>query len=118
MELWSKQMDLIVAKHGLVSFIIHPDYIVEPEKQALYRELLQMLKKYNSEQNVWLALPREVDTWWRERAAMSLECEDGNWSVRGKGSERASVAYATLDNGKIKYVLPNEARETVESGRA
>jgi hypothetical protein len=118
MELWSKQMDLIVAKHGLVSFIIHPDYIVEPEKQALYRELLQMLKKYNSEQNVWLALPREVDTWWRERAAMSLECEDGNWSVRGKGSERASVAYATLENGKIKYVLPNEARETVESGRA
>jgi len=118
MEMWSKQMDLIVAKHGLVSFIIHPDYIVEPEKQALYRELLKMLRQYNSEKNVWLALPREVDTWWRERAAMSLECKDGNWSVQGKGSERARVAYATIENGKIKYELPNEARETVESGRA
>ncbi|HWO37037.1 MAG TPA: hypothetical protein VNO32_50315, partial [Candidatus Acidoferrum sp.] len=118
MEMWSKQMDLIVAKHGLVSFIIHPDYILEPEKQALYRELLQMLRNFNNEKNVWLALPREVDTWWRERAAMNLECKDGNWSVRGKGSERARVAYATLENGKIKYLLPNEARETVESGRA
>jgi hypothetical protein len=118
MEMWSKQMDLIVAKHGLVSFIIHPDYIVEPEKQALYRELLKMLRKYNSEKNVWLALPREVDAWWRERAAMSLECKDGNWSVQGKGSERARVAYATLENGKIKYALPNEAGETIESGRA
>jgi hypothetical protein len=117
MEMWSKQMELIVAKHGLVSFIIHPDYIVEPEKQALYRELLKMLRKYNREKNVWLALPREVDTWWRARGAMSLECKDGNWSVRGKGSERAMVAYATLENGRIKYQLPSEARETSAGGR-
>jgi peptidoglycan/xylan/chitin deacetylase (PgdA/CDA1 family) len=117
MEMWSKQMESIIAKHGLVSFIIHPDYIIEPERQALYRELLQMLKRYSSENNVWLALPREVDTWWRERAAMSLECKDGNWSVRGEGSERASVAYVTLENGKVNYVLPGESRETSARGR-
>jgi peptidoglycan/xylan/chitin deacetylase (PgdA/CDA1 family) len=118
MEMWSKQMNAIVARHGLVSFIIHPDYIIEPERQALYRELLQMLKKYSSEKNVWLALPREVDTWWRERAAMHLECEDGDWSVRGKGSDRAAVAYARLENGKVKYMLPGESAGTTASGRA
>lgn len=118
MEMWSRQMDSIVAKHGLVSFIIHPDYIVEPEKQVLYRELLQMLKRYGSEKNVWLALPGEVDTWWRERAAMQLEYREGSWSVLGKGSDRASVAYATLENDKVAYLVPGENRETSASGRA
>ncbi len=118
MEMWSKQVDSIVAKNGLASFIIHPDYIIEPERQALYRALLQMLKRYSSEKNVWLALPREVDTWWRARAAMYLECEDGNWTVRGNGSDRATVAYATLENGIVKYVLPGENRETYAGGRA
>ena len=64
-----------------------------------------------------LALPREVDIWWRERAAMSLECKDGNWSVQGKGSERARVAFATLENGKMQYLLPNEDGETSAGGR-
>ncbi len=103
MELWSKQIDLIIAKHGLISFIIHPDYIIEPEKQELYRKLLQLLKSCESKRNVWLALPGEVDTWWRERASMTLESEHGNWLVRGKGSERAVVAYASLENGKVSY---------------
>lgn len=105
MSLWSKQVDSIMAKNGLVSFIIHPDYIIEPEKQELYRRLLQLLKNCERERNVWLALPGEVDTWWRERANMTLESKNGNWSVRGKGSDRASVAYARLENGKVSYSL-------------
>jgi len=108
MEMWSKQIDLIVAKHGLVSFIIHPDYIIEQEKQDLYRKLLQLLLKAERERKVWLALPGEVDAWWRERAAMTLECENGAWSVRGRGSDRATVAYARLENGTVAYVLPSE----------
>jgi len=116
MEMWSNQTETIVARHGLVSFIIHPDYILEREKQDLYRNLLQMLKKYSKERNVWLALPGEVDTWWRERANMSLECTDGDWSVRGAGSNRATVAYARLENGKVRYVLPNEGKEKTAGG--
>jgi len=49
---------------------------------------------------------------------MYLERQDGDWSVQGKGSDRAAVAYATLENGKVKYVLPGENRETSASGRA
>jgi peptidoglycan/xylan/chitin deacetylase (PgdA/CDA1 family) len=113
MTMWTKQMDSIVAKHGLVSFIIHPDYTVEQKRQDIYRGLLQMLKRNGDEKNVWLALPGEVDTWWRERNGLTLTREGGTWSVRGKGSDRASVAYAKLENGKLTYVLPNGTTEKV-----
>src|SRR5260221_3085880 len=79
MEMWSKQMDSIIARHGLVSFIIHPDYIIEAERQQLYSQLLRTLRNYNVERNVWLALPGEVDNWWKERAALRLVHDNVNW---------------------------------------
>jgi len=118
MDMWTKQIESIVARHGLVSFIIHPDYTIERSRQDLYRELLQTLGTYAKQQNMWLALPGEVDTWWRDRNNMTLmRGEDGSWSVRGKGSERASVAYAKLENGKLTYALPIANREAALAGR-
>lgn len=108
MEMWSRQMDLIVAKHGLVSFIIHPDYVTEPKKQALYSELLKTLRAHSLERNMWLALPGEVDTWWRQRAEMTLVQENGSWKIHGKGSERARIAHARLNGGKLIYDLPSD----------
>jgi peptidoglycan/xylan/chitin deacetylase (PgdA/CDA1 family) len=105
MAMWTRQMEAIVAKHGLVSFIIHPDYTMERQKQALYRELMGLMKRYGDEKHMWLALPGEVDTWWRERNSMTLTRECGAWSVRGKGSDRAAIAYARLGNGRLTYVL-------------
>jgi hypothetical protein len=106
-EMWIRQMDAILDKHGLVSFIIHPDYTIERKKQTLYRELLSLIKRYSAKRDMWLALPGEVNTWWRERNSMTLTRVDGAWAVSGKGSDRAAVAYARLDNGKLTYRLPN-----------
>jgi hypothetical protein len=108
MVMWTRQMNAILAKHGLVSFIIHPDYTMEQQKQALYRRLLGLMKRYSEERQMWLALPGEVDTWWRERNSMSLSQQGGAWSVRGKGSHRAAIAYARLENGKLTYVLAKD----------
>jgi len=113
MAMWTKQMDLIIAKHGLVSFIIHPDYTMEPKKQRLYRALLDKLRTDGEERNIWLALPREVDAWWRDRNSMTLIQQDGKWSICGKGSERAAVAYAKLEDGNLTYVLPNSSRRSM-----
>jgi peptidoglycan/xylan/chitin deacetylase (PgdA/CDA1 family) len=113
MEMWTRQMDAILSKHGLVSFIIHPDYTTEREKQALYRRLLGLLRKQSDERDVWLALPGEVDQWWRERGAMSLVQQNGKWAILGKGSERAALAYARLEDGALTYVLPNGSSEKV-----
>ncbi len=111
LELWKQQMDAIRAKHGLVSFIIHPDYTMTRSKQKLYRRLLELLKKEGEEKKMWLALPGEVDKWWRERSGMSLVQKDGQWKIEGEGSERACLAYAGLQNGKLTFKLPDGSRE-------
>ena len=108
MEMWRKQTGEIHARNGLASFIIHPDYNMEPEKQELYCELLAMLKTYGDAKRMWLALPKEVDAWWRQRHAMTLVQEGGRWVVRGEGAERAVVAWATVAGGELKFEVPNE----------
>jgi len=103
LETWTKQMDSIVGEHGLVSFIIHPDYTTKPERQTLYRGLLGSLKRLSVERNVWLALPGEVDRWWRQRNKMVLSKLDGKWIIRGDGADRAAIAHARIEGGKVKY---------------
>jgi hypothetical protein len=74
-----------------------------------------MLRSYGDSKDVWLALPREVDTWWRERHQMRLTQTTRGWSVEGPGSDRASVAYVKRVNGKLNYVLPDGTVEAVEN---
>jgi hypothetical protein len=102
-EVWKSQIDLITEKHGLVSFIIHPDYIIERRARKTYRELLAYLSQLRSEKRIWIALPREVNDWWRERSQMKLVEEKGRWRIEGSGKERASVAYARLQGDRIIY---------------
>jgi hypothetical protein len=114
LETWATQLETIVSRHGLASFIIHPDYTVEPNKQELYTRLLKLLRKYGDERRTWLALPGEVDTWWRARHAMTLVRDGDGWRASGAGAERAVVAYARRDGGRLSYVLPE--RTAVEVG--
>jgi|SRR6266850_924242 len=102
-ELWKWQLDLILQKHGLVSFLVHPDYIVSKHRLDVYRSLLEYLTRIRVERNVWCALPGDVDAWWRARSQMELEFRDGQWRIEGPGSERARVAFASLADGEIIY---------------
>src|SRR5205085_9989426 len=43
-HLWKEQVDLILKKHGLVSFIVHPDYVMEPDTKSVYKDLLVYLQ--------------------------------------------------------------------------
>src|SRR5207245_988750 len=104
--MWAKRIDSIIARHGLVSFIIQPDCTMDPKTQVLYRELLRLIRKNGDDKQMWLALPGEVDAWWRQRNSMTLVRQGGRWQVRGIGSGQAVVAYARLENGRLKYVLP------------
>jgi hypothetical protein len=110
-DLWRKQIGLILQGHGLISTIVHPDYIIEKRARATYSELLAYLALLGSEQNVWLALPRDVNRWWRERAQMSLIWKNGRWEIEGPGSERARVAYASLDGESLAYTLSESTHE-------
>jgi hypothetical protein len=102
-DLWKTQLELIFAKNGLASFIVHPDYIIEPEPQAVYKNLLTILSELRKREDLWFALPGEIDTWWRARSRMSLVNDNGDWRVVGDGAERAVLAYARVVDGRLTY---------------
>jgi hypothetical protein len=101
--LWKKQIALIRKKHGLMQMIVHPDYILEEAPRRVYAELLGYLADFRSKGETWIALPGEVAAWWRLRSELQLVKEGGTWQIQGPGKETARIAYATLDNGKLKY---------------
>jgi hypothetical protein len=109
-ELWKRQISLIQRRHGLVSFIIHPDYIVAKRARDTYLALLEHLAQAREEGNIWTALPGEVDDWWRARSQMQLVAEDGHWVIQGPGSEHARIAFATLQDDRLAYTIPSEAK--------
>jgi hypothetical protein len=116
-DLWKRQMDLIMEKHGLMSFLVHPDYVIDQDCRYIYRMLLEYLVQRCKQDRVWTPLPREVDRWWRQRSQMTLIEKDGHWQIEGEGKEKARLAYATLDDGRILYQIegvPGPFREFME----
>jgi len=102
-DLWKQQIETIMAHHGLISFIVHPDYITRPAETEQYRELLEHIQSLRETRSIWVALPGEINRWWRERSQMWLVSEGGHWQIRGCGSDRARLAFATLVEGKVTY---------------
>lgn len=103
LDTWARQIKMIRDRHGLISFIVHPDYVNEAWSSKLYNDLLEYLERLRAESGVWIALPREVDSWWRARREMTLTKESGAWRILGPQAERARVAYASLENGTVAY---------------
>jgi peptidoglycan/xylan/chitin deacetylase (PgdA/CDA1 family) len=101
--LWKEQTEKILDRHGLISFIIHPDYTTARWSKQLYESLLEYLTRLRADRGLWIALPRDVNAWWRHRRNMKLVKIDGQWRVRGPEAWRARVAYASLENGQIAY---------------
>jgi hypothetical protein len=104
-RLWQEQIERILSEHGLVSFIAHPDYLIERRARGVYADLLRLLVELRARRGVWTALPSEIDEWWRNRRAMRLVPDGGSWRIEGAGSERARVAYARLRDGRVVYEL-------------
>ncbi len=102
-RLWEQEVSLVREKHGLLSFIIHPDYVVAESRQRVYRDLLRYLAGLRAQGETWIALPGEVAAWWRLRSELNLVETNGTCRIEGEGSEQASLAHAVLDNGKLRY---------------
>jgi hypothetical protein len=109
-DLWKTQVDLILGKNGLISFIIHPDYIVERGTLSVYEALLRYLRELREKTPIWCTLPTAVDLWWKARSKMSVVKDGSSWRIEGDYTKRAVLAYATNVNGNITYELA-QARE-------
>jgi hypothetical protein len=103
-DLWKAQTALIMKEHGLLSFIAHPDYLLDGRSLNTYRALLAFLAELEAEHSLWIGLPNQVNEWWRQRSKMTLVPDGKGWRIEGPGKERAQVAYASLDGDRLVYV--------------
>jgi hypothetical protein len=103
LTLWQRQIEIILSKHGLINAIIHPDYLTGPREREHFKGLLEIYARLRREQNVWIALPKDVNSWWRSRSQMKPVFRDGQWQIEGEGSERACLAFATSDGDRLEY---------------
>jgi hypothetical protein len=106
--LWKRQIELILEKHGLISAIVHPDYIMTAPERQTYEELLSHLVSLREEKGVWVTTPGEVNQWWRQRAQMNIVEDGGTLRIKGPGSERACIAYASAKDGRLDYTLASK----------
>jgi hypothetical protein len=112
-DLWRSQIEMILSKNGLASFLVHPDYIGEPETGGVYKDLLTMLDELRKRNDLWFALPCDIDSWWRARSRMSIVKDGESWRIAGEGAERAVLAFAKVVDGQLIYELANTSRGEV-----
>jgi hypothetical protein len=104
-DLWKTQIELIMEKHGLLSFIVHPDYATTGPERKVYEALLSHLAGLRQDRGVWIATPAEVNRWWRQRAAMRIVDDHEGVRIEGEGSERARIAYACAVDGRLSVAV-------------
>jgi len=100
-----RQTDWLIAQHGLVNVIVHPDYVSTAERVGLYDQLLAYLRERIDRDRGWHVLPREVASWWKAREQLHVAGADGGARiVGGAGSgytARATIAWASEQAGAV-----------------
>ena len=112
-QLWKQQISHILERNGLISFIIHPDYVNTKTTRRVYVDLLHTLSELRAQGNTWITLPREVASWWRLRSELKLVREGDSWRIDGAGRERARIAYAEVENDTLRYSFGTSERTPV-----
>lgn len=93
-ERWVQKASWVAQHGGLVTLIVHPDYVVDEDRLGLYEQFLVWLR---AQDGAWHALPRDIARWWREREG--LEVRDGR--LHGETSFEASVAWLREREGEV-----------------
>jgi hypothetical protein len=117
-NLWKQQLELIMEKHGLISFIVHPDYVANDREMSVYKKLLVHIAALREKREIWIATPGEVNKWWRQREEMVL-IEDGDeLRIEGAGSDRARIAYASEQDGRLIFAFEPPVAECASVQRS
>jgi hypothetical protein len=117
-DLWKAQIGRVLRKNGLISFIVHPDYIMDKQALSVYESLLEHVQETANKTPIWRALPTEVDQWWRARNTMCVVRDGAGWRIEGDVTGRAVLAYAKKFNGKLIYELPSSDGRPAKSRTA
>jgi peptidoglycan/xylan/chitin deacetylase (PgdA/CDA1 family) len=91
-DAWVHKSDWIMRNHGLINLIVHPDYVVDPARLALYERFLAFLARQSER---WHVLPRDAAEWWRQREKLSIGFNaEGAPTVVGDSDFQPTVAHA------------------------
>lgn len=108
-DLWERQIEMTLDNNSLITFIVHPDYLIEKKAREIYAALLERLSHARRDSKMWIPLPRELNEWWRNRNEMKLVSDGENWRIEGPNKHRARIAYASLDeNQTIVYTFDRQ----------
>ena len=61
-SVWRKQIDFVYESHGLITVIVHPDYMLSEERLGYFRELLEYLL---AKDRLWMTTPAQIADWVR-----------------------------------------------------
>jgi peptidoglycan/xylan/chitin deacetylase (PgdA/CDA1 family) len=103
---WLEKAAFLREEGGMGLLLTHPDYLVEPERLAMYERFLAVQA---SDTSAWHALPREVAEWWRRRAASSLQRSGDDWTV---GGAAAADGRLRLGAPRLPQISPDSSRES------
>lgn len=110
-DLWKREVSTITNEHGLMTFIVHPDYLHSEEQQIKYLQLLEYLTTIADDKRIWVTCPGEINAWWRRRRDMELVQTGSEWKITGEDCERATIAFATLVNDEVVYTFNSNQLE-------
>jgi len=105
MDLWERQIELVLEHNGLISFIVHPDYLLHKRSRDIYLTLLERLAQLRRNSNMWIPLPRQLNDWWRNRNEMRLIKLGSSWRIEGPEKHRARIAFASIDGDRLVYTF-------------
>jgi hypothetical protein len=90
-SIWADKARFLRERGGMALLITHPDYMLERERLDVYD---RFLSTFAGDETMWAALPRDVASWWRRRAASSIERAGEGWRVVGPAAAEARVELA------------------------
>jgi hypothetical protein len=90
---WLRKARLLRERGGMALMLTHPDYAGDRRVTDGYRAVLD---EFGPDDSAWHALPRDVASWWRERAA-SLVRRGSGLAIDGPAGDRARIAFAITE---------------------
>jgi peptidoglycan/xylan/chitin deacetylase (PgdA/CDA1 family) len=96
-RIWLEKINFLEKYHGMALVIIHPDYSSRGASNQICESFLRKIKE---RQGYWHALPREVTSWWKNRA-------DRN-NVYSGNYQQIAMAKIALNGGNIKITICGE----------
>ncbi len=97
--IWKRKADWIIANHGMILVIVHPDYMTGPKNLDRYEELLAYLA---GRTNCWYALPRDVARWWHKRLDSGVRIGRNDVAhIEGPAAGIGAVAWLSVKSGRV-----------------